>query len=60
METYLGTDVDIHEVGVKIAYDGLGFIFPLTFLFFFSFSIYRTARVRVDQSRCHISHNLMA
>ena len=37
METYLGTDVDIHEVGVKIAYDGLGFIFPLTFLFFFSF-----------------------
>jgi len=50
---------------VKIVDDGLYFIFPFhfyfTFLFFsFHFSIFRTARVRVDWSRCHISHKLMA
>ena len=32
------------------------FIFDL----FFHFSIFRTTRVRVDRSRCHTSHNLMA
>ena len=43
----------------------LTFIFTLHFLvyfmfIFFSFSIFRTTRVRVYQSRCHISHKLMA
>ena len=52
-------------VSVKIVDDGLYFIFPLhfyfTLLFFsFHFSIFRTARVRVDWSRRHISHKLMA
>ena len=37
------------------------FIFILLFFsFLFSFSIFRTAQVRVYQSRCHISHKLMA
>ena len=41
-------------------------LFSLFILFYFSgflsvyFSIFRTARVRGYQSRCHISHNLMA
>jgi len=39
-------------------------LFPLFSLFYssflFSFSIFRTAWVRVDGSRCHISHKLMA
>ena len=35
------------------------FIF-IFILFYFLFSIFRTARVRTDWSRCHISHNLMA
>ena len=39
------------------------FIFLFTFLFsfrfIFPFSIFRTTRVRADQSRCRISHNLM-
>jgi len=35
--------------------------FVLFFLFFsFLFSIFRAAQVRGYQSRCHISHNLMA
>jgi len=37
----------------------LFFIFIFLFLFF-SFSIFRTTWVRGYQSRCHISHNLMA
>ena len=50
---------------VKIVDGGLYFIFLFIFIFlFFSFlfhfSIFRTARVRVDWSRCHISHKLMA
>jgi len=46
---------------VKIADNGLYFIFPFHFiLFFFSFSIFRTTWVRVYQSHCHISHKLMA
>ena len=51
---------------VKIADDGLDFIFSLFILFYFSFSfsfflsIFRTTWVRGYQSRCHISHNLMA
>jgi len=28
-------------------------------LFYFLFSIFRITRVRVDQSQCHISHNLI-
>ena len=41
-------------------------LFSLCILFFFSFSfpfiffIFRTTWVRVDRSRCHIGHNLMA
>ena len=38
---------------VKIVDSRLYFIFLFSF---FSFSIFRTARVRVDWSRCHISH----
>ena len=36
------------------------FSFYFTLLFLFLFSIFRTTRVRVYQSRCHISHKLMA
>jgi len=37
------------------------FIFILLFFsFLFHFSIFRTTRVRVHQSCCHISHKLMA
>jgi len=32
----------------------------LLFYFFFYFSIFRTTQVGVYQSRCHISHKLMA
>ena len=32
------------------------FYFYFYFLFIFLFSIFRTTRVRVDWSRCHISH----
>jgi len=51
--------------GVKIIDNGLNFYFHFLFdfsfpLLFFSFSIFRTTRVRGYQSRCHISHNLMA
>ena len=42
---------------VKIVNSRLYFIFLFSF---FSFSIFRTARVRVDWSHCHISHKLMA
>ena len=42
---------------VKIEESGLDLF---SFLFLFLFSIFRTTKVRVDQSCCHISHNLMA
>ena len=48
---------------VKIVNDGLYFIFSFHFIlpfFSFSFSIFRTTRVRVYQSHCHINHKLMA
>ena len=50
---------------VKIVDGGLYFISSFHFYFIllyfsFSFSIFRTAQVRGYQSRCHISHNLMA
>ena len=46
---------------VKIKEDRLDlFYFSFYFLFIFPFSIFRITKVRVDQSRCHISHNLMA
>ena len=45
---------------VKIVNSGLYFIFSFHFiLLFFSF-LFRTAQVRGYQSRCHISHKLMA
>ena len=52
-------------LNVKIVNNGLSFIFLLIFfiLLYFTFSlfsIFRTARIRVDWSRCHISYNLMA
>ena len=52
------------KLTVKIVDDELSFIFLGTFLFYFHFSfslfsIFRTTWVRVDWSRCHISHNLM-
>ena len=37
----------------------LSFYFIVSFSFLF-FSIFRTTQVRVYQSRCHISHKLMA
>jgi len=44
---------------VKFTNGGLSFfLFYFLFLFFY-FSIFRTTRVKVDRSRCHISHNLM-
>ena len=54
------------HIAVKIVDGGLDFYFSLfilfyfSFLFFFSFSIFRTTQVRGYQSRCHISHKLMA
>jgi len=53
------------DVSVKIVDDGLNFYFYFLFYFYFSllffyFSIFRTTQVRVYQSRCHISHKLMA
>jgi len=48
--------VPIFLYNVRIIDGGLDFIFLFSF---FSFSIFRTARVRVDWSRCHISHKLM-
>ena len=53
------------DIYVKIIDGGLCFYFlEFYFLFFvfflFSFSIFRTTQVRVCQSRCHISHKLMA
>ena len=42
---------------------GLFYFFSLFFILFFIyflFSIFKTTRVRVDRSQCHISHNLMA
>jgi len=45
---------------VKIKEVGLGlFYFSFSFLFYFPFSIFRTTRVRIDQSHCHSNH-LMA
>ena len=53
------------RIDVKIIDGGLYFIFSFHFIllyfsFSFSFSIFRTTWVRVYQSRCHISHKLMA
>ena len=49
------------ELLVKIVDSGLYFIFFFHFILFLFFifllvSIFRTTRVRVDQSHCHISH----
>ena len=51
--------------GIKFTNNRLSFpLFYFLFLFLFCFillfSIFRTPRVRVDWSCCHISHNLMA
>ena len=61
-------DICLHEfsdIVVKFTNSGLSFyLFYFSFLFSFGFiflfSIFRTTRVRVDRSHCHISHNLMA
>ena len=49
---------------VKFTNSGLGFFLYFSFLFSFQFvflfSIFKTTRVRVDLSCCHISHNLIA
>ena len=57
--------IKIKIVSVKFTNSGLSFsllyfLFLFLFRFVFPFSIFRTTRVRVDQSCCHISHNLMA
>ena len=51
--------INIIALIVKIADDGLYFILFSLFISFY-FSIFRTTRVRGYQSRCHISHKLMA
>jgi len=44
---------------VKIVDSGLHFILFFHFiLLFIFFSIFRTTQVRVNQSRCHISHKV--
>ena len=48
-------DVKIKESGLSLFL----FFFLIFILFFIYFSIFRTTRVRVDQSCCHISHNLI-
>ena len=51
------------EEGIKIVDGRLNFYFLLFILFYFIFlffSIFRTTRIRVYQSCCHISHKLMA
>ena len=58
-------DEDKENEHAKFIHSGLSFsislfIFIFISVLFFYFSIFRTTRVRVDQSRCHISHNLMA
>jgi len=50
-------DVKIEEGGLNLFYFSFHFFF--LFNLFFYFSIFRTTRVRVDLSHCHISH-LMA
>jgi len=62
---YLKDSFDKQHVVSRLLIMDLTFIFRflLYFIFYFSFlffSIFRATRVRVDQSRCHISHNLMA
>ena len=54
--------ITVGSATVKIVNNGLDFYFHFSFyfiLFCFSF-IFRTTQVRVYQSRCHISHKLMA
>ena len=50
--------VKIKEGGLDLFYFSFHFLF--SFQFIFLFSIFRTTRVRVDWSCCHISHNLIA
>ena len=50
--------VKSEEIGLDLFYFSFHFLFSVQFIF--PFSIFRTTRVRVDWSRCHISHNLMA
>ena len=40
--------------GLDLFYFSFHFLFSFGFIFLFS--IFRTTRVRVDRSRCHISH----
>ena len=48
-----------YNIAVKIVDSGLHFYFLFSFILIL-FSIFRTTQVRVYQSRCHISHKLMA
>ena len=43
----------------RLSFSILLFIFIFISVLFFYFSIFRTTRVRVYRSHCHISHNLM-
>ena len=45
---------------VDLVFSLFYFSFLFLFRFIFLFSIFRTTRVRVDRSRRHIGHNLMA
>ena len=60
METFAGRSAvsSSHMVDLVFLFHSL-FLFFISVLFFY-FSIFRIMRVRVDRSRCHISHNLMA
>jgi len=45
---------------VKIEEGGLDLFYFSFYFYFILFSIFRITRVRVDWSRCHICHNMMA
>jgi len=53
-EILKGGNVKIKEGRLDLFY--FSFYFLFYFQFIFRFSIFRTTRVRVDWSRCHISH----
>ena len=54
-EVYYCQHIKIEEGRLDLFY----FYFLFYFQFIFQFSIFRTIRVRVDLSHCHISHNMM-
>jgi len=56
----MGVTIIIKFTNGRLSFSLFYFSFYFLFCFIFLFSIFRTTRVRVDRSRRHISHNLMA